>query len=57
MTSKTCSCCGYINYQLKLNDRIYDCKKCGNSIDRDQNSAINMKMLGSSTKSMDLVAV
>jgi len=50
MTSKTCSCCGNVNYSLKLSDRFYKCLnvKCLNSIDRDFNSAINMKMLGSS---------
>lgn len=49
MTSKTCSCCGNINFNLKLSNRIYNCLKCGNSIDRDENSAINMKLLGSSS--------
>ena len=47
LTSKTCSCCGKIKYNLKLSDRIYNCL-CGNSIDRDRNAAINMKLLGSS---------
>ena len=51
MTSKTCSCCGNIKYDLKLNDRTYSCLNCGNSIDRDENSAVNMKMLGSSSLS------
>ena len=45
MTSKTCSCCGKIKYDLTLGDRIYNCL-CGNSIDRDRNAAINMKLLG-----------
>lgn len=49
MTSKTCSCCGNVKYNLKLDDRIYDCLICKNSIDRDVNSAINMKLLGSSS--------
>ena len=53
MTSKTCSCCGNIKYNLKLSDRIYDCLVCKNSIDRDENSAINMKLLGSSSLSLD----
>lgn len=53
MTSKTCSCCGSIKYNLKLSNRIYDCIKCKNSIDRDENSAINMKLLGSSSLSND----
>ena len=53
MTSKTCSCCGNIKYDLKLSDRIYNCLVCENSIDRDENSAINMKLLGSSSLSKD----
>ena len=52
MTSKTCSCCGQVNLNLKLGDRIYNCLNCLNSIDRDQNSAINMKWLGSSNLSL-----
>jgi putative transposase len=48
-TSKTCSCCGHINKDLKLSDRMYKCNNCENSIDRDHNSAINMKLLGSSS--------
>jgi len=47
-SSKTCSCCGWVNESLKLNDRIFNCKRCDNSIDRDYNSSINMKLLGSS---------
>lgn len=46
-TSKTCSCCGHIK-EMKLSDRWYECNFCENSIDRDHNSAINMKLLGSS---------
>jgi len=52
MTSNTCSCCGQVNLNLKLGDRIYNCLNCLNSIDRDQNSAINMKWLGSSNLSL-----
>lgn len=48
-TSKTCSCCGHINKKLKLSDRLYSCSNCNNSIDRDHNSAINMKLLCSSS--------
>jgi len=48
LTSKTCSCCGKIKYDLTLNERIYNCL-CGNNIDRDINAAINMKLLGSSS--------
>ena len=45
-TSKTCSCCGNLKHELTLSDRVYNCLVCKNSIDRDENAAINMKMLG-----------
>jgi putative transposase len=54
LTSKTCSCCGKIKYDLTLNDRIYNCL-CGNSIDRDKNAAINMRLLGSSNLNLRFV--
>lgn len=41
-SSKTCSCCGAIKKDLKLSDRTYICVKCGLSIDRDYNAAINL---------------
>jgi len=28
---------------MKLSDRVYNCQKCGISIDRDLNAAINIK--------------
>ena len=40
-SSKTCSHCGRIKHNLKLNDRIYKCS-CGFIIDRDLNAAINL---------------
>ena len=40
-SSKTCSQCGQIKYDLKLKDRIYKCD-CGFIIDRDLNAAINL---------------
>ena len=45
-SSKTCSCCGYINKDLKLSDRIYNCPNCKTSIDRDLNAAINIRNYG-----------
>ncbi len=42
-TSQTCSCCMRINVNLRLSDRIYNCEFCNLTIDRDENSAINMK--------------
>ena len=45
-SSKLCSCCGYIKKDLKLSDRIYVCKECGNIIDRDYQAALNLKQYG-----------
>ena len=42
-SSKTCSCCGNIKKDLKLNDRIYKCSNCGIEIDRDYNASINLE--------------
>lgn len=43
-SSKLCSCCGNIKKNLTLRDRIYHCSECGNTIDRDYQAAINLKM-------------
>lgn len=52
-TSKMCSCCGKINNDLTLKDRIYICDYasggCGLGIDRDLNAAINIKSKGVGT--------
>ena len=45
-SSKTCSCCGYKNRELKLSDRIYICPYCGAVMDRDGNAAINIDREG-----------
>ena len=42
-SSKLCSCCGSINKDLKLNNRIYKCNSCGLEIDRDLNASINLE--------------
>ena len=42
-SSKTCSCCGNIKNDLKLNDRIYKCCECGLKLDRDYNASINLE--------------
>jgi len=42
-SSKTCSCCGYINKELTLKDRKWTCPKCNIALDRDVNAAINIK--------------
>ena len=42
-SSKTCSCCGYINKELTLSDREWICPNCGAVLSRDKNGAINIK--------------
>lgn len=42
-SSKTCSCCGNVKKDLKLNDRIYKCCNCGLEMDRDYNASINLE--------------
>ncbi len=42
-SSKTCSNCGHKKDDLTLSDREYQCNRCGTSIDRDINAAINLK--------------
>ena len=41
-SSKTCHNCGYINKQLKLNNRQWVCPQCGEVIERDYNAALNI---------------
>jgi len=45
-TSKICSCCGWIDDNQTLNDRIFNCSRCGLTIDRDLNAAINIRNIG-----------
>ena len=42
-SSKRCSGCGNVKQYLFLNERIYKCEKCGLTIDRDINAALNLK--------------
>jgi len=41
-TSKTCSCCDWVDENLTLSDRTFSCQECGNTIDRDLNAARNI---------------
>ena len=41
-SSKTCSACGHNHKSLTLNDRIFICPQCGNTIDRDLQAAKNI---------------
>ncbi|GHO48426.1 RNA-guided endonuclease InsQ/TnpB family protein [Ktedonospora formicarum] len=44
-SSKTCSCCGWINETLTLSDRVFVCMECENVQDRDANAARNLAAL------------
>ena len=49
-SSKTCSHCGYVNKELDLKDRTWDCLSCNKKgIPRDLNAAINIKREGASS--------
>jgi len=41
-TSRTCHHCGHINKELKIKTRNWKCQKCGKTLDRDINAAINI---------------
>lgn len=41
-SSKMCSHCGYINSDLKLSDREWECSNCNTEHDRDINASINI---------------
>lgn len=45
-SSKLCSCCGNKKRVLRLDERVYKCEKCGKSIDRDYNAALNLRKYG-----------
>lgn len=38
-TSKTTSCCGWWNWNLKVQDKVCACPRCGVTIDRQVNGA------------------
>lgn len=42
-TSQKCAHCGNINHALTLSDRFWKCPKCGRTISRDHNAALNIK--------------
>jgi putative transposase len=43
-SSKTCSNCGNIQ-DMPLKERVYNCRSCSHSMDRDLNAAINLSRL------------
>jgi putative transposase len=53
-SSRTCSCCEWVNEDLTLSDRTFMCRNpdrpyCGLVIDRDRNAAINLAKLADSS--------
>jgi putative transposase len=42
-TTQKCHVCGYINKELTLKDREWDCPKCETHHDRDRNAAYNLR--------------
>ena len=48
-SSKTCSCCGHVLESLDLSTRMWRCPSCQTVNDRDENAAVNIKMVGIST--------
>ena len=45
-SSKTCSNCGWKKDDLTLSDRTFICENCGLTLDRDLNTALNIKRVG-----------
>jgi putative transposase len=43
-SSKTCSCCGWIDENLDLSDRVFVCLDCGYVTDRDYNASKNLAL-------------
>lgn len=41
-SSKTCSCCGFVNPDLQLSEREWLCPECNSFLDRDVNAAVNI---------------
>lgn len=42
-SSRTCNACGYVNPELALAQRFWDCPACGVTLDRDLNAARNIR--------------
>jgi putative transposase len=41
-SSKTCSGCAHKKDRLELSERTYHCERCGLTVDRDLNAAVNL---------------
>jgi putative transposase len=51
-SSKLCFCCGFINKNLKLSDRVFICPNCKNEIDRDLQASLNLESYGYSNSKL-----
>lgn len=45
-SSKTCIVCHYVKDDLTLDDREWDCPRCGTHHDRDHNASVNIRQQG-----------
>ncbi|MDJ0528269.1 MAG: RNA-guided endonuclease TnpB family protein, partial [Microcystis sp. M53600_WE12] len=52
-TSQRCSCCGNIGGKKALNIREWECLFCGTFHDRDVNAAINIKVAGGQSETLN----
>lgn len=52
-SSKMCSGCGRVKAKLSLSERTYRCDGCGLVMDRDLNAAINIKVAGSASETVN----
>ena len=52
-SSKTCSGCGRVKAKLSLSERVYRCDGCGLVMDRDLNTAVNIKVAGSAPETLN----
>ena len=49
-STRRCSVCGHIEPPMRIDQRTYHCPKCGNTIDRDLNAAVNLlNLIGGGT--------
>lgn len=52
-TSQTCSCCGHREGRKKLSIREWQCLNCGILHDRDVNAAVNIKVAGGQSETIN----